>query len=326
MKIEEAIEILEQRFDSSCRNNLFQNVEKLDYEDALWMAISALRSATREQVEKVCRGEWLNFYNDFSTAECSKCGELFEVSPDETPKEEFFKAFKEFYHFCPSCGAPMTDDANCTARVNFRRDSRRTIMKIEKVIKQLESILDHTRSMAASPDADEIWKEDSDALEFAITALRSMPEAGEPLSLKQLKQMDGKPVWVEFIGHPDGTPIEPLWMLVNCREKRLVTDVEYVDWNSEGWFAYSYPPAHIDRSKWTAKNVTDQHPVDQFICSECGTILEDFSLCKIDEDSGDKTYYEYELKFCPACGRAITEEAWAELERRLRMPEPPEEG
>lgn len=44
MTREEAIKILDQRFDSSCRNNLFQNVEKLDYEDALWMAISALRS------------------------------------------------------------------------------------------------------------------------------------------------------------------------------------------------------------------------------------------------------------------------------------------
>src|SRR5699024_4229388 len=72
----------------------------------------------------------------------------------------------------------------------------------------------------------------------------------ELLTLDQLREMDGQPVWVEFIGHPDGTPIEPLWMLVNCREKRLVTDVEYVDWNFEGWFAYSYPPAHIDRSKW----------------------------------------------------------------------------
>lgn len=44
MTREEAIEILGQRFDSSCRNNLFQNAKKLDYEDALWMAISALRS------------------------------------------------------------------------------------------------------------------------------------------------------------------------------------------------------------------------------------------------------------------------------------------
>ena len=59
MTREEAIKILEQRFDSSCRNNLFQNAEKLDYEDALWMAISALRSVSREQVEKV-------FPSDFS--------------------------------------------------------------------------------------------------------------------------------------------------------------------------------------------------------------------------------------------------------------------
>ena len=54
-------------------------------------------------------------------------------------------------------------------------------MKIEEVIKQLESIADHTRSMAASPDADEIWKEDSDALEFAISALR-------PISREQVEK------------------------------------------------------------------------------------------------------------------------------------------
>lgn len=59
-------------------------------------------------------------------------------------------------------------------------------MKIEEVIKQLESILDHTRSMAKEADADEIWKEDIAALEFAITALRSMPEAGEPMEHKEL--------------------------------------------------------------------------------------------------------------------------------------------
>ena len=66
---------------------------------------------TREQVEKVWRGEWLNFYNDFSAAECSTCGELYEVSPDEEPKKEYFGAFKSFYHFCPNCGKAMTDEA-----------------------------------------------------------------------------------------------------------------------------------------------------------------------------------------------------------------------
>lgn len=128
---------------------------------------------------------------------------------------------------------------------------------------------------------------------------------GKPLTLDQLREMDGQPVWVEFIGHPDGTPIEPLWMLVNCREKRLVTDVEYVDWNSEGWFAYSYPPARIDRSKWTAEWVpmTDD---DGCVWLECST-------CEYDLDSLEESH-----PFCPSCGRAMTEEAWAELERRLR--------
>lgn len=60
-------------------------------------------------------------------------------------------------------------------------------MNIEKVIKQLESILDHTRSVAASPDAYDIWKEDIDALEFALTALRSMSETTKPgwISVKE---------------------------------------------------------------------------------------------------------------------------------------------
>lgn len=186
-------------------------------------------------------------------------------------------------------------------------------MKIEEVIKQLESILDHTHSMAASPDADEIWKEDSDALEFALTALRSMPEAGEPLSLKQLKQMDGKPVWVEFIGHPDGTPIEPLWMLVNCREKRLVTDVEYVDWNSEGWFAYSYPPAHIDRSKWEA---CDHCKKACWNCNHNLFAVKEMTKC---DDCVNQSKWEFLAyqNYCPKCGRPLTEEAWVELERRV---------
>jgi hypothetical protein len=43
MTIEEAIRILDEILDESHRNNLFQNAEKLDYEDALYMAIAVLR-------------------------------------------------------------------------------------------------------------------------------------------------------------------------------------------------------------------------------------------------------------------------------------------
>ena len=78
-------------------------------------------------------------------------------------------------------------------------------MKIEEVIKQLESIADHTRSMAASPDADEIWKEDSDALEFALTALRSMSETTKPgwISVKERLPNFGIPVLICWDGYTD---------------------------------------------------------------------------------------------------------------------------
>ena len=58
-------------------------------------------------VREDVQGEWLNFYGDFSVAECSECAECYEVSPDDEPTEEFFEAFKLFYKFCPNCGAKM---------------------------------------------------------------------------------------------------------------------------------------------------------------------------------------------------------------------------
>lgn len=58
-------------------------------------------------VAPVVHEEWLNFYGDFSTAECSGCAECYEVSPDSEPKKEYFDAFKECYKFCPNCGAKM---------------------------------------------------------------------------------------------------------------------------------------------------------------------------------------------------------------------------
>lgn len=107
MKIEEAIEILEQRFDSSCRNNLFQNVEKLDYEDALWMAISALRSATREQVEKAWRGEWIIGEPDGLgiPIHCNRCG----WGSNHADQKKWMEY--QGHIFCGHCGAPMTDEA-----------------------------------------------------------------------------------------------------------------------------------------------------------------------------------------------------------------------
>lgn len=47
---------------------------------------------------------------------------------------------------------------------------------------------------------------------------------------------------------------------------------------------------------------TEYADVDEFICSECGLHLETWVRVEFDEDTDEKTYYEYELQFCPNCG------------------------
>ena len=67
------------------------------------IALAALRPVSREQVEKVWRGEWiLPIFSDQQDAndprlQCSECGSI------ETPLAR--------HHFCPACGVPMTDEA-----------------------------------------------------------------------------------------------------------------------------------------------------------------------------------------------------------------------
>ena len=84
--------------------------EMAKYLQALQIALSALRPVSREQVEKM-RGEWIDadgekvpvdkYGQPFGWAKCSACGEYLTAS-DEYPC---------IGHFCPNCGAPMTDEA-----------------------------------------------------------------------------------------------------------------------------------------------------------------------------------------------------------------------
>lgn len=61
--------------------------------------ISALRPVTREQVEKVWRGEWIGIPNmGVYDIACSKCGYSTGI--------RFWSS-----DFCPNCGAPLTDEA-----------------------------------------------------------------------------------------------------------------------------------------------------------------------------------------------------------------------
>lgn len=68
--------------------------------EAAKMAIAALRPVSREEVEKVWRGEWIiqeRKHSEF-IKKCSKCG---------FPISGWWGADK----FCANCGVPMTDEA-----------------------------------------------------------------------------------------------------------------------------------------------------------------------------------------------------------------------
>lgn len=67
--------------------------------EAAKMAIDALRPVSREQVEKMGKGEWEDMreaYNDVPKRRCSRCKRVF-IGLDKP--------------FCEACGAPMTDEA-----------------------------------------------------------------------------------------------------------------------------------------------------------------------------------------------------------------------
>ena len=86
------------------------NTTKNDsYREALSVALSALRPVSREQVEKVWRGEWKIVEYEFFT--CTRCGDSYYNGAESTEQAESYLNSGHVYDFCPNCGAPMTDEA-----------------------------------------------------------------------------------------------------------------------------------------------------------------------------------------------------------------------
>ena len=93
MTKEEAIEILQWYVDDA-------GISSKDFNEALDMALTALRPVSRERVEKM-RGKFFQAGIDDvaqDTWRCSRC-----------LVQEFGNI--QGINFCPSCGAPMTDEA-----------------------------------------------------------------------------------------------------------------------------------------------------------------------------------------------------------------------
>lgn len=58
----------------------------------------------------------------------------------------------------------------------------------------------------------------------------------------------------------------------------------------------------------TCTNESEDDSIDEFECSNCGIILSEYQQIEIDEDDGERYFYDYIPKYCPNCGRKIVEE------------------
>lgn len=173
--------------------------------------------------------------------------------------------------------------------------------------------------MARAIDGEALWDKLEDALwydnydrdmaEKIVLDMPTLTPPNEPLTLEQLREMDGQPVWIVRLEDNLGW-----WAIVRLGNDRANTDYgAYFMLSDYGktWLAYAYQPAHIDREAWAAewKEYTGTDAGFHY-CSKCGRQAFNY------ED--DREVVEALSDFCHSCGRAMTPEAWAELEKRLR--------
>ena len=106
MNNQEIINALRNTSSRSKRTLLDMAADALENQDALLKANEELKPSGTDMSE--AGGEWVPI-SDGDMAECSECGECFEVS--ESGGMAAFELFRQFYKFCPNCGAKM-DGAN----------------------------------------------------------------------------------------------------------------------------------------------------------------------------------------------------------------------
>lgn len=55
----------------------------------------------------------------------------------------------------------------------------------------------------------------------------------------------------------------------------------------------------------TCTNESEFDSIDEFECSNCGIVLSEYQQIEVDEDDGERVFYDYRPKYCPNCGRKI---------------------
>lgn len=148
-----------------------------------------------------------------------------------------------------------------------------------------------------------------DALAVALAALKNdhSAEADKmvPLTLEQLREMGGQPYW--HVGL-QADSLEPHWKILDPFVARCPEDYGY----GKRWIAYAYPTARIDREAWGCELCKDAKFVSGIAYSEKQVDKDRACAVSFSDEGADCDFY-----YCPNCGKPLTPEAWAELEKRL---------
>lgn len=190
-------------------------------------------------------------------------------------------------------------------------------MEAEKLMGYAQHRLDEACRQDEDAATIQYWVGYLDALravEKEIVALQSLQQTcnnvatGDPLTLEQLREMDGKPVWVKVLD--TRFKEENQWAICNA-EYQMVTLKDgfklFFCGYELNWLAYAYNPAHIDWKEW--------EPCQRCI-SKCMTCAVNETRKCTSCKSGSNYLPLY--NFCPKCGRPLEDEAWDELEKRFR--------
>lgn len=200
-------------------------------------------------------------------------------------------------------------------------------MTIDEAIKNREECLKYLEGIGKSA-----CPECVEAVRWSVKALKAMKSenSGEshtiedhfrditkmvPIKLDQLRKMDGVPVWI--VESPDWGH----WELSEDAEDYICDrDIDlygltYPDPDGKaglhklGWIAYAYHPAYIDREAWGPCDMCET-------CSNCWMAMNDKYGTPCNKCIDFSEFHP--VSYCRYCGRPLTSEAWAELEKRLR--------
>lgn len=183
-------------------------------------------------------------------------------------------------------------------------------MTQEKRNEAIKWLKEEIRSLRLAPEINgcgpENWTDQLEIMEICLEAVKV--DELKPLTMQQLREMDGQPAWCEEQKEWGIIHIDPDGMWANIPFFRGVhcdLDVQH-----QGLTLYSHPPANIGWEAWEPCGWCEEFGDPRY------KLYAGYSMQKTADD-----IYEgetEELNYCPRCGRPLTPGAWAELKKRLR--------